>query len=101
MDQSIRTPWRAELIAAGAIGVIALLPRLVLAVTAPPVTPVYDMADYWNRAVYIAEHAALYPNSYRMPGYPAALALAFAFSAGPSLLAVRVFKPSRAPRPPC
>jgi 4-amino-4-deoxy-L-arabinose transferase-like glycosyltransferase len=91
MDESIHTPWRAELIAAGAIGVITLLPRLVLAVTAPAVIPVYDMADYWNRAIYIAEHAALYPNSYRMPGYPAALALAFAFSAGPSLLAVRVF----------
>jgi 4-amino-4-deoxy-L-arabinose transferase-like glycosyltransferase len=77
--------------AAGAIALIALFPRLVLALIAPPVTPVYDMADYWNRAVYIAEHGALYQNSYRMPGYPAALALVFVLGAGPSLTAVRLF----------
>ncbi len=91
MDESRRTPRRAELIAVGVIALIALVPRLVLAVTAPPVTPVYDMADYWNRAVYIAGHVSLYPNSYRMPGYPAVLALAFVLNAGPSLLTVRVF----------
>ena len=49
------------------------------------------MADYWERALYIFQHGALYPSSLRMPGYPAGLALAFAIASGPSLTAARIF----------
>src|SRR5687768_16761946 len=76
---------RRDLIAVCAVGVIAFVPRIALALIPAPFTLVFDMQDYWQRALYMAEHARLYENSYRMPGYPAALALVFALGSGASL----------------
>ncbi len=83
--------WRADLIAACAIVMVASAVRLALVLISPAFTPVADMADYWERAIYIVQHGTLYPTSHRMPAYPAALALAFALGSGPSLTTVRLF----------
>jgi 4-amino-4-deoxy-L-arabinose transferase-like glycosyltransferase len=78
-------------VAATAVALIALALRLAVAAAVPPSTPVADMLEYWERAVYIADRWELYQNSWRMPGYPAALALTFAAGGGPSIAAVRAF----------
>jgi 4-amino-4-deoxy-L-arabinose transferase-like glycosyltransferase len=90
MGKSGLMQWRSDTVIAAGIAFAALVPRLALAAATPPSTPIYDMADYWERAVYIAEHGRIYPDSFRMPAYPAALAAAFALGAGPSLAAARV-----------
>lgn len=68
---------------------LALVARIGVHALLPLAVPVSDMAEYWERALYIWEHGALYPNSWRTPGLPASLALAM-LGTGPSLLAVRL-----------
>jgi 4-amino-4-deoxy-L-arabinose transferase-like glycosyltransferase len=92
MNGSSRASWRGELLAAFAIGVIALLPRLAILSATPPAPPVHDLAEYWDRTVFMIEHGRLYENSTRMPGYPLALALVLSvFRSGASLEAARLF----------
>ena len=74
------------LVAAAAFAV-----RILVASAIPLSGPVSDMQDYWERAAFIATHGRLYDNSWRMPGYPAALAAVFAAAGGPSLEAARWF----------
>jgi 4-amino-4-deoxy-L-arabinose transferase-like glycosyltransferase len=75
-----------------AIGIVALVPRLAMIALTPVETPVYDLQEYWDRAVFILENGRLYENSTRMPGYPAALALVLTIcQTGPSLEAARFF----------
>jgi 4-amino-4-deoxy-L-arabinose transferase-like glycosyltransferase len=92
MLESGRVLWRRDLVAALAVGAIALVPRLLIVSATPLATPIFDMAEYWNRAVFILEHGELYENSTRMPAYPLVLALVLRlFQVGPSLEAARLF----------
>jgi 4-amino-4-deoxy-L-arabinose transferase-like glycosyltransferase len=91
MNDRNAAPVRTDLIAACVIAVIASAARLAMVLVAPPITPVADMADYWERALYFVHHGAFYPSSHRMPAYPAALALAFIVGSGPSLFTARLF----------
>ena len=87
-----RASWRGDVVAALVIGAIAFLPRLLVLTTTPVATPLYDLAEYWDRTVFIIENGRLYENSTRMPGYPVALAIVLTlFGAGPSLAAARIF----------
>lgn len=81
--------WRADIAFAVLAGAIALAARILVAVAAPESAPVSDMQDYWERAVHIFTTGTLYANSWRMPGYPLLLALAFGPAGGPSLAAAR------------
>jgi 4-amino-4-deoxy-L-arabinose transferase-like glycosyltransferase len=73
------------------LAVAALAARMAVASAVPLSPPVSDMLEYWEKAVYIATHGRLYENSWRMPGYPVALATMFSFRGGPSLEAARLF----------
>ncbi len=88
---ALRSVRLHDLIAALAIGLVAIAVRLAIASEVPLSPPVSDMLDYWERATYMAANGRLYENSWRMPGYPAALAAAFSLGSGPSLHAVRMF----------
>lgn len=71
------------------VAVAALVARAWVA-SVTPSTPLFlDMAEYWERGVYLWQLGALYPDSWRMPGLPAALAAAFAVTGGPSVEAAR------------
>ncbi len=83
--------WRAELIPLIVIAFASFVARLAMVVTAPIYPLFTDMQEYWERAVYIAENAALYPNSWRMPGYPAALALVFNLTSNRTVEIARLF----------
>ena len=85
------TARRTDALVIAVIGLIALAARLAVVGGVPVSAPVSDMQEYWERAVYIAHHGQLYPNSWRMPGYPTALAVIFAAASGPSLAVTRVF----------
>ena len=73
----------------GAAVVVAIAARVAIHLTTPLATPMSDMAEYWERGLYIYTHGALYPNSWRMPGLPSALALALA-GTGPTMIAARL-----------
>jgi 4-amino-4-deoxy-L-arabinose transferase-like glycosyltransferase len=73
------------------LAAVAFAGRVAVASAVPLSSPVSDMLEYWERAVYIATHARLYENSWRMPGYPLVLAAVFAPAGGPSIEAARVF----------
>ncbi|MGD9904299.1 MAG: glycosyltransferase family 39 protein [Vicinamibacterales bacterium] len=74
---------------AGAV-VAAVLCRAVIVANTPASAPVSDMAEYWTRGVYLFEHGALYPDSWRMPGLPVWLATVFTLSGGASVDAARL-----------
>lgn len=76
---------------AALVGVVALVTRLAVASTAPEYPLIADLQEYWDRAVHFFEHGSFPQNAWRMPGYPVALALAFAIGSGPSLFTIRVF----------
>lgn len=90
LDNVPAITWRLDATRAVVIGIVALAARLIVAVFVPDSIPVADMREYWERAVYIAQHGRLYENSWRMPGYPILVALAFGLGSGPSFLAARV-----------
>lgn len=73
----------------GAAVVVAMATRAAIHATTPLATPMSDMAEYWERGLYLFLNDSLYPNSWRMPGLPSALALAMA-GAGPTLTAARL-----------
>ncbi len=75
--QSALVSRRADLIPILIVTAASLAARLVMVLTAPTYPPFADMQEIWDRALYIAENGELYANSWRMPGYPAALALMF------------------------
>lgn len=84
------TSRRFDIVAVVLVGLVALIARMAIALTVPEHPPVYDMLEYWERAIHIAEQGRLYENSWRMPGYPEALALVFWLASGPSLAAARL-----------
>jgi hypothetical protein len=61
-----------------------------LVIDATPEYPLFaDMQEYWERAVFMADHGTLFPSSWRMPGYPAALAATFHLLGATTLDAAR------------
>ena len=52
---------RADAVVVVVIGLIALAARIAVIAAAPVSPPVSDMLDYWERAVYIAEHGQPLP----------------------------------------
>lgn len=64
-----------------AILLLSLVLKLALAFSAEPVKPVLDEKDYLNRARYLTENGD-FPDLWRPPLYPAALALALELGAG-------------------
>lgn len=81
---------RLDALAVLAVVAIAALVRIAFVAHTPPSPPLSDMAEYWERGVYLYQNAALFPDSWRMPGLPALLALAFLATDGPSLDAARL-----------
>lgn len=75
--------------AAAFIALAALLPRIWLVSSHPELGLFADMVEYFDRARFLFEHGQLYPDAYRVPLYPAALAGAFA-TFGEGLHAPRV-----------
>lgn len=71
------------------VAVTALAVRAWVAWATPHAPPFLDMAEYWTRGAHMWEHGTLFPDSWRMPGLPTALAAAFALSGGPSMDAAR------------
>lgn len=80
-----RTDWMN----AAAIAAVAVAARVWVHANTPLSPPLSDMAEYWERAVYIWQHGELYRDSWRMPGLPLALAGVFTVAGGPALEAAR------------
>jgi 4-amino-4-deoxy-L-arabinose transferase-like glycosyltransferase len=83
------TSRRRDVVFASTACVVAALARSIVAVSVPDSQPVFDMQEYWERAIYIFQHGRLYESGWRTPGYPGALALTFTLTSGPSLSAAR------------
>lgn len=60
------------------VAIAALAPRLWILSQVPAAGPVADMVDYFDRARFLADHGRLYPDAFRVPFFPVALAGAFA-----------------------
>lgn len=89
-DSDTTAPWtRHDTGAVAAVALVAATARWLVSQAVPPAPPVFDMAEYWQRAVQIFETGALYPDVGRMPALPAALAAAFALAGEPSVAAAR------------
>lgn len=74
--------FRRDLLAIAAIAAVAAVARVLVMQATPASAPISDMAEYWTRGVYLYEHGTLYPDSWRMPGLPAWLALVFTLGGG-------------------
>ncbi len=90
MADTDSAPWtRHDTAAVAVVALAAATTRWLVSRAVPPAPPVFDMAEYWQRAVQIFETGALYPDVGRMPALPAALAAAFALADEPSIAAAR------------
>lgn len=74
--------FRRDLLAAAALVTVALAVRAIVMRATPASTPISDMAEYWVRGVHLHQQGVLYPDSWRMPGLPAWLAMLFAMAGG-------------------
>jgi 4-amino-4-deoxy-L-arabinose transferase-like glycosyltransferase len=80
-----------DILAAGLVGIAALLPRIGIVAAYPAAGLIADMLDYFDRARYLFEHGRLYPDAFRVPAYPVAIAGSFA-TFGEGLLAPRILQ---------
>ncbi|MBP7777263.1 MAG: hypothetical protein KA371_09060 [Acidobacteria bacterium] len=78
-----------DLVVGAAVTVLAGLVRVAFIASTPASAPLSDMAEYWERALYLFRHGQLYPDSWRMPGLPVALSAAFIAVGHASLEAAR------------
>ena len=78
-----------DLVVGAAVIVLAGLVRVAFIASTPASAPLSDMAEYWDRALYLFQHGQLYPDSWRMPGLPVALSAAFIAAGHASLEAAR------------
>jgi len=85
MSTEIRAARRVDARAIGAAVAIAVVARVAVAAAVPLSQPVFDMAEYWTRALYLLEHGQLSPDTGRMPGLPLLLSALFAWTGEPSL----------------
>jgi 4-amino-4-deoxy-L-arabinose transferase-like glycosyltransferase len=90
MTWPARTLASPDVLPLAAVVLVATAARGAVYMASPMTPPVFDMAEYWMRAEYLYTHGALYPDSGRMPGLPAALAAIFAVAGGPSMAAARL-----------
>ena len=80
-----------DILAASLVGLAALLPRLWLLASLPAPGLVADMLDYFDRARFLFEHGRLFPDAFRVPVYPIAIAGSFA-AFGEGLYAPRILQ---------
>jgi 4-amino-4-deoxy-L-arabinose transferase-like glycosyltransferase len=85
MSTEMRAARRVDARAIGAAVAIAVVARVAVAAAVPLSPPVFDMAEYWTRALYLLEHGQLSPDTGRMPGLPLLLSELFAWAGEPSL----------------
>lgn len=80
-----------DILAATIVAFAALVPRIwmVSSLVAPGL--VADMLDYFDRARFLLENGRLYPDAFRVPAYPIAIAGFFA-ALGPGLQSVRILQ---------
>lgn len=83
---SIDAPRRLDL---ALVGALALGVRMAVILAVPLSAPFSDMTDYHVRAEMLLHEGRLYPDSWRGPGYPLFLALAYVWP-GNDLLAARI-----------
>lgn len=80
-----------DILAAALVAVAAVVPRIWLLASTSEAGLFADMIDYHDRAKYLIEHGRLYPDAFRVPGYPLAIATAFTVF-GPGLRGVRILQ---------
>jgi 4-amino-4-deoxy-L-arabinose transferase-like glycosyltransferase len=80
-----------DILAAVLVGIAAVLPRIGIVASYPAAGLIADMLDYFDRARHLFEHGRLYPDAFRVPAYPVAIAGSFA-TFGEGLLAPRILQ---------
>ncbi len=73
------------------VTVAALAPRLLILSMTSTSGLMADMVDYFDRARYLFDNGRLYPDAFRVPAYPVAIAGSFA-ALGSGLLSARVLQ---------
>ena len=67
-----------DILAATFIAIAAVLPRIWILSATSASGLMADMVDYFDRARYLFDNGRLYPDAFRVPGYPIAIAGSFA-----------------------
>lgn len=82
---------KRHVIAATAVAIAAVLPRILIVAATTDSTVFADMVDYYDRARYLHDHGSLYPTAFRVPVFPIAITGAFVLF-GQNLLAARILQ---------
>jgi 4-amino-4-deoxy-L-arabinose transferase-like glycosyltransferase len=80
-----------DILAAAFIAVAAIVPRIWILSATSASGLMADMVDYFDRARYLFDHGRLYPDAFRVPAYPIAVAGSFA-AFGPGVQSARLLQ---------